>query len=332
MSDYYNILGLNKNSTEDEIKQAYRNLAKTHHPDKGGNKERFQEIQEAYDTLSDPQKKHVYDNPAPSFDNIFGGGFGGGGFGGFPFNMFHQTQQNNKKSDHYHTCNIRLDDVFTGLKKTFNLKRNFKCKTCQKICTKCNGSGNNQQRIQIGPMIQIINQPCNFCNSSGKIKDSKNCDVCMNKGVIEEQKNIEIVIPKGVENNYRFTCEEWGEQPEKDNEKPGDLIINIVIQKHDHFERKGLDLYYTYDLSFKESIIGKKINIPYFSNTIEADISEYGIINPTRDYIIFQKGLENVKGQKGSLYIKFNIKYQNKILNTSESQELNNLFTKLNIE
>jgi DnaJ family protein A protein 2 len=327
MSEYYNILGVNKNASEDEIKQAYRNLAKTHHPDKGGNKEKFQEIQEAYDNLSDPQKKHMYDNPTPSFEDIFGGGFGGG----FPFNMF-QTHQNTKKSDHYYTCNIRLDDVFTGLKKTFNLKRNFKCKNCQKICTRCNGSGNNQQRVQIGPIIQILNQPCSSCNSSGKIKDTKNCNICVNKGTIEEEKTIEINIPKGVENNHRFTYEEWGEQPDKDNEKPGDLIINIVVQKHNHFERRGLDLYYTYDLSLTESIIGKKISIPYFSNTIEADISEYGIINPTRDYIIFQKGLENVKGQKGSLYIKFNIKYPNKILNITERQELNNLFTKLNID
>ena len=326
MSNYYNILGLTKNASEDEIKQAYRNLAKTHHPDKGGNKEKFQEIQEAYDTLSDPQKKHIYDNPAPSFDDIFGGGFGG-----FPFNMF-QTHQNRKKSDHYYTCNIKLDEVFTGLKKIFILKRNFKCKNCQKICTKCNGSGNNQQRVQIGPIIQILNQPCGSCNSSGKIKDSQNCDICTNKGTIEENKTIEINIPKGVENNHRFTYEEWGEQPDKDNENPGDLIINIVVQKHDHFERRGLDLYYTYDLTIKESIVGKKISIPYFSNSIEVDISEYGIINPAKEYIIFQKGLENVKGQKGSMYIKFNIKYPNKILNTTESQEINNLFTKLNIE
>jgi len=327
MSNYYDVLGINKNSSEDEIKHAYRNLAKTHHPDKGGSKEKFQEIQEAYDTLSDQQKKTAYDNPPSSpFDNMFGG-MGGG----FPFNIF-QTHQINKRSDHHYKCSIKLDDVFTGLKKTFNLKRTFKCKNCQINCNSCNGSGNRPQRIQIGPIIQILNQPCSGCNSTGKIRDTKNCDVCINKGTIDDEKTIEIVIPKGVDNNYKFTYEEWGEQAEKDNEKSGDLIITIEVQNHEHFERKGLDLHYKQKLTFKESIIGKKISIPYFSNSIEIDIKEYGIINPFRDYIIFQMGLENSKGQKGSLYIKFEIVYINKILNDIEIEELNNLLTKINIE
>lgn len=328
MTNYYNILGLNNNATEDEIKHAYRNLAKTHHPDKGGSKEKFQEIQEAYDTLSDPQKKANYDAPSFSpFDNMFGGGMGGG----FPFNIF-QTNQINKKSDHHYVCNIKLDDVFTGIKKTFNLKRSFKCKSCQINCNSCNGSGNRPQRIQIGPIIQILNQPCNTCNSSGKIKETKNCDVCVNKGTIEEEKTIEIVIPKGVDNKHKFVYEEWGEQAEKDNEKSGDLIITVEVQNHKDFERKGLDLHYKHNLTFKESIIGKKINIPYFSNTIEIDTKQYGIINPSRDYIIFQMGLENSKGQKGSLYIKFAIMYTSTILNDTEIEEINNLFTKINIE
>lgn len=333
MTNYYDVLGLNKNSNEDEIKHAYRNLAKTHHPDKGGSKEKFQEIQEAYDTLSNPEKKSAYDNPHFSpFDNMFGGMGGHSNMSGFPFNIFQPQQQTNKRMDHHYTCTIKLNEVFTGLKKTFNLKRNFKCKNCQINCNSCNGSGNRPQRIQIGPIIQILNQPCNQCNCTGKIRDEKNCDMCINKGIIEEEKTIEIVIPKGVDNNYKFTYEEWGEQAEKDNEKSGNLIITIEVQKHEHFERKGLDLHYKEKLTFRESVIGKKLNIPYFSSTIYLETKEYGIINPFRDYIIFQRGLENSKGQKGSLYIKFEIEYSNKILNDIEIEELNNLFTKLNLE
>ena len=338
MSDYYNILGLNKNATEDEIKQAFRSLAKTHHPDKGGNKEKFQQIQEAYDTLSDSQKKVEYDNPAPSLEDLFGGMGGMGGLGGgFPFNininsMFNRQQQIIKKSDHNYTCNIKLEDVYTGLQKTYNLKRNFKCKKCQKTCTKCNGSGNTQQRIAIGPIMQILNQPCGACNSTGKIRNNNECSMCVNTGTIEEQKTIEINILKGIENGYKFTYEEWGEQPEKNNEKAGDLIIVINVESHNRFERKGLDLYLKYNISLKESIIGRKIYIPYFHEPFEIDIQSYGIINPNKEYIVFQKGLENSKGNKGSLYIKFNITYpENKILNDTHIQTIKKIFEEINI-
>lgn len=333
MNDYYNILNLKKNATEDEIKQSFRSLAKTHHPDKGGNKEKFQEIQEAYNTLSDPKKRQEYDNPEPSLQDLFGG-MGGGGF---PFginihNMFNMQQQNIKKTNHYHNCNIKLENVYTGLNKTFNLTKTFKCKICQKTCIKCNGSGNTQQKIALGPMIHILNQPCNSCNSTGKIKVDKYCNICLNTGLIEEQKTVEINIPKGVENGYKFMYEEWGEQAEKNNEKSGDLIIIINIETHSNFERKGLDIHYKCNITLKESIIGKKIMIPYFYEPFEINTQTFGIINPTKDYMIFQKGLENTKGNKGSLYIRFNIKYpDNKILDDNQIEKLNNIFQETNI-
>ena len=332
MTNYYNILGVNKNSTDEEIKHAFRNLAKTHHPDKGGDTKKFQEIQQAYDTLSDPQKRTEYDNPAPSLDNLFGNMGGGGGFPfGININMF-QRQQSNKKSDHHHVCKIKLEDVYTGIKKSFNLIRNFKCKGCKKNCSNCNGVGNIQQRIQIGPMIHILNQPCGLCKTVGTITTNTECNICVNTGFIEEQKTIEINIPKGIENGYTFIYEDWGEQADKDNEKSGNLIISINIEKHNNFERKALDLHYNCNITLKESIIGKKITIPYFHEAFDIDISTYGIINPNKDYIVFQKGLENVKGNKGSLYIKFNIKYPDtRILNDIEIKKLSSIFEETNI-
>lgn len=332
MKDYYKILGINKGSSEDEIKQSFRSLAKIHHPDKGGNKEKFQEIQEAYDTLSDPQKRAVYENPTPSFNDIFGG-MGGG----FPFNInlngMFQQQQNSKRSDHFYNCNIKFEDVYTGTKKTFNLKREFNCKNCQKKCTTCNGLGNIQQKLQMGPIIQILNQPCYVCNSSGKIRDDKNCDTCRNTGVIEEQKKIEINIPKGIDNGHKFVYEEWGEQPQKENEKAGNLIITINVEINNIFERKGLDLHYKCNITLKESIIGKKINIPYFNEPFDVNTTEFGIINPNKEYIIFQKGLENSKGNKGSMYIKFNIQYPtNKILTDADINNINTIFSEINID
>ena len=332
MKDYYQILGINRTSTEDEIKQAFRNLAKTHHPDKGGDKEKFQELQEAYDTLMDPEKKHVYDNPnlSTQFNNLFGQGFH------FNFNTMFQNNKYTKKSDHNHAYTIKLKDVYTGFKKTFILRRTFNCKKCYETCLKCNGNGFLPQHVYIGHITHTYNQPCYSCNSIGKIKIDNTtiqCKLCNNTGNINEEKTIEINIPKGVENGFKFIYEEWGEQAVKNDEKSGDLIIIINIENHDNFTRKGLDLYYKYNISFKESIIGTKIVIPYFHEPFEIQTKTFGIINPDKYYIVFQKGLENDKGNKGSLYVKFNINYPvNRILNDIEINKINNTLDDINID
>jgi DnaJ family protein A protein 2 len=329
MKDYYQILGINRNSTEEEIKQAFRNLAKTHHPDKGGNKEKFQELQEAYDTLTDPNKKQVYDNPLPQFNNIFQQGFP------FNFNNIFKNQYI-KKSDHHHTYTVKLKDVYTGFKKTFILKRTFNCKNCYKTCLKCNGNGFLPQHVYIGPITHTYNQPCYSCNSTGKFNNNNSleqCQLCNNTGNIDEEKTIEINIPKAVEKGFKFVYDGWGEQAVKNDEKSGDLIIIINVEDDNNFTRKGLDLYYNYNITFKESIIGKKITIPYFHEPFDIDIKSFGIINPDKNYIVFQKGLENDKGNKGSLYVKFNIEYPvNRILNDTEINILNNTLSSIKID
>ena len=135
-----------------------------------------------------------------------------------------------------------------------------------------------------------------------------------------------------MENVYKFMYEGWGEQAERDNEKSGDLIIIIHTEPHSMFERKGLDLHYKTSITLKESIIGKKITIPYFQDIFDINTKELGIINPSKEYIIFQKGLENNIGNKGSMYVKFDIQYPtNKILNDNEILKIKNIFLETNI-
>jgi DnaJ family protein A protein 2 len=201
-------------------------------------------------------------------------------------------------------------------------------------CNNCKGSGKTAQRIQMGPMIQMMNQPCNLCRGIGKTRnESKKCNKCVN-GIINEKKTIDISIPKGVENNKQYVFEGWGEQGSKEGDIPGNLIFIINIENDKNFERNGLlHLKYKTKISFKESIVGKKINIPYFTSPFEINLRDYGIINPNKEYMIMKKGLENERNEKGNMYLKFEIVYPDyHILDPNENKELSNLLDKLKIQ
>lgn len=326
--DYYNILGLNKNASEEEIKNAYKKLARTHHPDKGGNTEKFQEIQSAYEILSDPHKKADFDNPQQPFGDFFHHHHGGFNFS----NFFNRQQTVQKKPDIHHNYRITLNDVFNGARKKFNLTRSLFCKNCNKNCYQCNGTGKRTQTVQIGPMINHIQQPCYNCQQTGNVfSKNLNCNICKN-GKIYETEIIEIIIPKAVINGHRYFFKDFGEQPTNSSQIPGDLFINITIDKHELFERDGINLRCSFDLTLKESMTNKTINIPYFNEEFQINTKDYGIINPYKEYVILKKGLSNEENNTGNLYIKFNIIYPDyKILNSEEINNLNIFFDHLQI-
>ena len=330
-NDYYNILEVDKNSSDDQIKQSYRNLAKIHHPDKGGDKEKFQKIQEAYNTLSDPEKRKLYDNPTEDFiNNIFSTNFQTGF--SFDFKKFFHGHKLRKKKDHTFVYEISLEDVYKGLTKQFNLKRSINCKFCEKICEVCNGLGKISQQIQMGPLVQIINHPCKHCFQTGKTHNKNvKCTYCVSTSFISEEKRIEIDIPKGVENDKNYVFAEWGEQPVHQNEVAGDFIIIIKVKNETKFIRENLNLFINFNITFKESIIGKEILIPYFNNVkLKLNTKKFGIINPNNHYAINNKGLENNKGDKGNLYLKFNIQYPIDFRLTDENIiSFNELFEKI---
>jgi DnaJ-class molecular chaperone len=324
-SEYYNILGVSRNASDDEIKRAYKKLALKTHPDKnGGDDSEFKKINIAYETLSNPEKKNDYDNPHMNiFDNANNNPFS------HPFNHpFFNLHRNNSQhanmrmNDHHYICKISLKEVFFGTTKKLRVNRNRICKSCIKSCDKCNGSGKITQQIQMGPFTQILDRGCNTCNATGKIKNDGaiHCTKCLN-GTINEERIFEIVLNPGIESGKIINFEEWGEQPSKDNQIPGSFIVTIKVEEDPIFKRKNLHLRYTVDLTFKESIIGKILSIPHFSGNIDIDTRGFGIINPEKEYIIYNKGLCDENKKNGDLYLIFKIKYPEKTF-TDEQIEI----------
>jgi len=334
MQSYYDVLKVSKNATKEEIKSSYKKLAKIYHPDKNNEKdakEHFQKIQEAYEHLSDDEKKAQYDNPMPQNPFNF---MNQNNMPGFPFNIFQQhfNQQNNKKNDEIFICNITLSDVYFGTVKHFNIKKKYMCESCKIQCKNCNGSGViNGQKIQMGPFVQFLQQQCNVCSGNCVIRNNITCNNCNSSGFLNKEKNIEIHIPKGVENNKQYIYEGWGEQAVKSNEKSGDFIIRLNVENHDTFERENLNLIYKTQITLYESIIGKELTIPYFEDKIIVNVNTFGIINPEKEYIVLEKGLRNEMNQKGNLKIIFKIIYPEKTFNNDEIKDISKIFKKLNL-
>ena len=314
--DYYKILGVSNDASDNEIKKAFHKLALVNHPDKGGDKEKFQKINVAYETLSDPDTRREYDNPSP-FGNI---GHGGGGFPHFfnPFDqMFgggmhghmqggmHENLQPKKCSDSLFTVNLKLKDVHNDVNKTYKISIKKTCLKCLNKCDKCNGSGKQTVHRQLGPMTQIMTTTCNSCNGKGDInKSDSNCE-CGGKDITEDKK-IEVKIPKCSPNGHTIVFDGLGEQPTNKRDKPGNLVFKILIQDSDeHFVRRDNNLVYTTTIDLKSSIIGKDIEIPHYDKPIHLNINTLGIINPQKEYILYNMGL----GSKGNLILRFKIEY-----------------------
>ena len=329
MSDYYNILGISKSATDEEIKNAYRKLAKTHHPDKGGDKSKFQEIQTAYETLSDTNKRNNYENFSSQNQNT----------ASFPFPFAHQffkdhnSNNNNniiKKRDYIHNCYISLNDVYTGIQKKFRVNKNKICDNCKQVCNDCNGSGKLIYNQQLGPFVQRIEHNCSKCNSTGISKTTVDCKQCDNKRHIVEENIFDVNIKPGIQSGTKITFPDWGEQPTRHNEIPGSFIINIIINEHSEFKRNKLNLIWRTKISLRDSIIGKIIIIPHFIKPIELNTKGFGIINPNQEYILNNKGLIDEKGNQGNLHIQFNIEYKECNFNDEQINILRSTFDQVN--
>ena len=342
--DYYEVLGLQKGASDDEIKKAFRKMAMKYHPDKNpGDKEaeeKFKEVNEAYGILSDPDKKKKYDqfghagvDPNAGFG---GGGFGGGfsGFGGFEdiFDMFGggfggfggQSQRRNngpkKGRDIQKAINITFEEAAFGTKKEIQITKYVKCGTCEgsgckpgtskKTCPKCNGTGqvSLMQRTPFG-QFQSVTQ-CDQCGGTGQINETP-CEDCRGTGKVKKTVKINVDIPAGVDNESVIPIRGQGE-PGTNGGPNGDLYIVLSVQPHKMFKRSGSDLYLEIPISFDQAALGAEITVP----TLEGKVS-YKVPAGTQPGTTFRlkgKGVKHLRSDRmGDLYVKVNLEVPTKL-------------------
>ena len=290
--DYYEVLGVSKTSSPDEIKQQYRKLALKFHPDRNKSSEageHFKEISEAYAIISDSEKKQVYDQHGHagvdgkySNEDIFqgrGGGFdsifesifgrGGGGGGGFGFNQ--QPQQ--RGSDILYETPVTLEDVLHGKKMEIDLRKQIQCDTChgtgakpgtnKKTCRTCNGQGQVRQTRNMGFASFVTAAPCSACSGQGFIIETP-CNQCKGEGKKIGTKTVTFGIPPGVDTGDYNVPGEGNEIPNGIN---GDLIVRVRVQPHSKFHRDGRDIFYDHDISMIDAALGCEIIVPTLERT-----------------------------------------------------------------
>ena len=275
--DYYKILNINSKATQDEIKKAFRTLSKQHHPDKGGEEKKFQEISQAYDTLGNVDKRTRYDH---DLQNPFHNQRRQGGRGPNMedvFNQFFNNQPNNAQTRRRkgRTLNIpltvTLEDVYFGSKKTLNYKKRINCLGCggnggeSLTCPTCRGTGQVQHTVGNAFFRQVRTEACNTCRGQGKTLTSK-CGICDGRGGNEKMTSIEFSVPTELVTGQNYTFRGFGD--EIGDGEPGDLTVQMVILRHKDFIISGSDLVYEPEISVLDMVIGIKLKVPYFGSDL----------------------------------------------------------------
>jgi molecular chaperone DnaJ len=349
MKDYYKILGVPPNASDDEIRKAYYKLAHKYHPDKGGDEKKFKEINEAYRVLSDKEKRAQYDRYGRVFEEMPAGeetgfewfwgrpdeefGFDFGDLGEMVEEIFGFRTQRRKRDikrgrDIKIDLEISLEETLKGTKKKIVLEKMVVCPRCQgtggepgtKIseCFSCRGSGEVQQikKTFFGSFTRTT--ICPECGGEG-YRPEKPCNVCGGEGRIKGEEEIEIFIPPGVDNNQIIKILGKGDAGRRKG-KAGDLYVRIFVKEHPIFERKGDDLYISIPISFSQAALGDEIEVP----TIEGKKILLKVPAGTESGKILRisgKGIPHFSGQgRGNLYVKLIVKTPKKL--TKKQREL----------
>ncbi len=326
--DYYEVLGVDKSSDENTIKKAYRQLAKKYHPDMNpGDAEaevKFKEVNEAYDVLSDPDKKAKYDQYGhAAFDPASGAGAGFGGFGDFGFDIndifssfFGGGGGSSRRNGPVRGSNINVrltltfEEAVFGCKKEITYQKVQKCAECSgtgaakgtspKTCDHCRGTGfvTVQQRTMMG-MMQTRRE-CDHCKGTGKIVETP-CGECKGSGYTRVTKKLEVNIPAGIDDGQQIGLRGQGSDGANGG-GPGDLNIIISVRPHAVFERDGYDLYLEEPITYAEATLGAEIEIPTLEGNQKLEIPEGTQTGTT--FTLRGKGVQQVNSKnRGNLHV-----------------------------
>jgi molecular chaperone DnaJ len=338
--DYYEILGVQKGASKDEIKDAYRKLAMQFHPDRNkdaGAEERFKEISEAYAVLSDDQKRQTYDNlghqgfdqrytsedifRGADFDSVFrdmGFGdifrtfFGGGGFQGF--------EERNRGQDLAINLEITLEEAARGTEKEIEIPRTERCEVCggsganpgtyAKTCPRCGGAGKIQNMRKAGFATYVQVSVCPTCKGKGKIIDSP-CTNCHGAGVVRRRRKITVKIPMGIDEGTQLRLRGEGELASIDGD-PGDLYVVVHVKQHPQFLREGDDLWNVAVITYPQAALGAEISVPTLEGPVTVKV--HPGTQPGETITLRGKGMPRFKGYgRGDLLIRVGVSVPEKL-------------------
>nr|AAK74013.1 AT3g44110/F26G5_60 [Arabidopsis thaliana] len=328
---FYEILGVPKSASPEDLKKAYKKAAIKNHPDKGGDPEKFKELAQAYEVLSDPEKREIYDQYG---EDALKEGMGGGGGGHDPFDIFSsffgggpfggntsRQRRQRRGEDVVHPLKVSLEDVYLGTMKKLSLSRNALCSKCNGKgsksgaslkCGGCQGSGMKVSIRQLGPgMIQQMQHACNECKGTGEtINDRDRCPQCKGDKVIPEKKVLEVNVKKGMQHSQKITFE--GQADEAPDTVTGDIVFVLQQKEHPKFKRKGEDLFVEHTLSLTEALCGFQFVLTHLdgrSLLIKSNPGE--VVKPDSYKAISDEGMPIYQRpfMKGKLYIHFTVEF-----------------------
>ncbi|KAL5718204.1 DnaJ protein 2 [Ranunculus cassubicifolius] len=331
---YYEVLGVPKTASQDELKKAYRKAAIKNHPDKGGDPEKFKELAQAYEVLNDPEKRELYDQYG---EDALKEGMGGGGGGHSPFDIFEQFfggagggfggggssrgRRQKQGEDVVHSLKVSLEDMYNGTSKKLSLSRNVLCPKCKGKgsksgasgrCYGCQGSGMKISTRQIGPgMIQQMQHVCPDCSGTGEVISEKDkCPSCKGNKVTKEKKVLEVHVEKGMQHGQKITFQ--GEADEAPDTITGDIVFVLQMKEHPKFKRKHDDLFIEHTLSLTEALCGFQFPLTHLDGRqllIKSNPGE--VIKPGQHKAINDEGMPQYQRpfMKGRLYVKFNVEF-----------------------
>ena len=331
--DYYEVLGIQKGASEDEIKKAYKKLARKYHPDMNpGDKEaeeKFKEVNEANEVLSDPEKKARYDQFGfAGVDPNYGAGAGGGAYGGgFDFGDlgdifgsffgggFGGGQRRNPNAPQRGesiraSVSVSFTEAAFGCEKSVTLERSEQCPTCKgngcapgttpEICPDCHGTGTVQTRRQTPMGVFASNGPCRKCGGAGRLIHQP-CPDCRGTGAVRKRKTIKVNIPAGIDHGQTISLRGQGNAG-RNGGPAGDLLITVMVQPHELFRRDGVDVFCEAPITFAQAVLGAELEIP----TIDGKV-KYSIPEGTQTGTVFRlkgKGIPVLNGRgRGDQYV-----------------------------